>query len=133
MTDEKTPEGEPRLATAAQWKLCEQLYEETHWTRTYDKDKFMALPREDASRHIAAVKERKVSEQGMAAANETRQQFDKIGFGMIYKLFWNAASEQNMATKFSEEQFIDAVIGEYKLFKGCQKACRQYVEDGGLK
>ena len=133
MTAEKPAEGEPRLATAAQWKLCEQLYEETRWTRQYGKDAFMALPREDASRHIATVKERKVADQGMAAANDTKPQFDKIGFGMVYKLIWKASSEANLATKLSKEQFEDAVIGEYALFKGCQKSCRQWVEDGGLK
>ena len=86
-----------RLATSAQWKLCYQLYEETNYSRKYDEKSFMELNREQASRHIAAVKEFKVASQGLIALNQQGIRFDKIGFAMLYKLFITEEDRQYFA------------------------------------
>ena len=135
MAESKTEKKEQaeRLATEAQWKLCQQLYDETNYFRQYDYASFMELAREDASKHIAKVKEEKVCDSALRAANQQVPQFDKIGFGMVYKLVWKACSETPMAMKPGQEGFTDMVIGEYKVFKAAQAQCSEFVKDGGLK
>ena len=121
------------LATKAQVKLALELYEETGYKRQYNEAELNCLSREGASKHIAMLKEYKVRDQALRAVNDRVPDFDKPGFGMVYKLVWNACASMNLATKPSQDDFIDRVLGEYTLFKRTQAECRKHLQDGGLQ
>jgi len=121
------------LATQAQIKLITELYEETNYSRRYCIEELQDISRELANKHIQMLKDLKSRQYQERKNHESGPVFDKIGFGMVYKLIWRASSEQSLATKPSKVEFIDAVIAEYVLFKDAQDGCRQFVKDGGLK
>ena len=123
--------GQP--ATSSQINLILQLYQETNYTRQYTEAELLNLDREQASRHIHVLKETKVQSQALRSLNDRVPDFDKIGFGMVYKIVWRACSEMNLAVKPSQADFIDRVCGEYKLFKQAQNECRKFVQEGGLQ
>ena len=122
--------GQP--ATSSQINLILQLYQETNYSRQYTEAELLNLDREQASRHIHVLKETKVQSQALRALNDRVPDFDKPGFGMVYKLVWNACATMTLATKPSQEDFIDRVLGEYKLFKRTQAECRKLLKNGGL-
>ena len=123
--------GQP--ATSSQINLILQLYQETNYTRQYTEAELLNLDREQASRHIHVLKETKVQSQALRSLNDRVPDFDKPGFGMVYKLVWNACATMTLATKPSQEDFIDRVLGEYNLFKRTQAECRKHLQDGGLQ
>ena len=130
-TEKKVQEEKP--ATEAQFKLIRDLMSELGHAILPEKWEGKVLNRVQASEVVHYLKEQKVRDQALRAANAKASQFDKIGFGMVYKLVWRAALEAPHATKLGQHGFIEMVIGEYEVFKDAQKACRQHVEDGGLK
>ena len=119
--------------TQAQINLIKELYEETNYARSYCPENLAQISREVANKHIQTLKDLKSRQYQERKNHETGVVFDKIGFGMVYKLVWRASSEDKLATKPSRAVFFDRVIGEYKLFKEAQDECRQFVKDGGLK
>jgi len=123
--------GQP--ATSSQINLILQLYQETNYTRQYTEAELLNLDREEASRHIHVLKETKVQSQALRALNDRVPDFDKIGFGMVFKIVSKRAYEKPMALKPTLDEFSDQLNEEYKIFKYCQDACRQFVKDGGLK
>ena len=129
----ESKEKEVKFATPAQVKLAKQLYEETNYSRQYNEAELALLTREAISKHIHVLKESKVRDQALRAVNDRVPQFDKIGFGMVYKKVWTACAEMPLATKPSQADFEDRVIGEYTLFKRVQNACRKHVQEGGLQ
>ena len=133
MSPQKQSEETGQPATSSQINLILQLYQETNYSRQYTEAELLNLDREEASRHIHVLKETKVQSQALRALNERVPEFDKPGFGMVYKLIWRACAEMPLAVKPCKSDFTDRVIGEYKLFKDAQEACRKFVQDGGLK
>ena len=123
--------GQP--ATSSQINLILQLYQETNYTRQYTEAELLNLDREQASRHIHVLKETKVQSQALRSLNDRVPDFDKPGFGMVYKLVWHACAEMQLATKPSQDDFIDRVLGEYNLFKRTQAECRKHLQEGGLQ
>ena len=119
--------------TPAQMKLIGELYEETSYTRQYCAEGLAQISRDVANKHIQMLKDLKSRQYQERKHHETGVQFDKIGFGMVYKLVWRVSSEDKLATKPCKSVFFDRVIGEYKLFKEAQEQCRQFVASGGLK
>lgn len=135
MVNSRTETGlEPeKLITVAQIKLIAELYEETNYSRNYCPEELQTISRDVANKHIQMLKDLKSRQYQERKNHETGVVFDKIGFGMVYKLIWKAMSVSNGAVKPSKTDFIDSVCGEYKLFKDSQEACKQFVKDGGLK
>lgn len=133
MAEKKKEETEQavRLATEAQWKLCEQLYEETGYARKYTRDDFMQLEREQASQHIAYLKECKVRDQQLRSQNQRVPQFDKIAFGLCYKLVYNNWDAVGSYAAVNNKTFMDMVVEEYFKFKDTQQHCREQVAEGG--
>ena len=132
-SDSEKEEVPEKLATERQRALILELYEEIDYKRQFDAITLSVLNRDEASKHIHLLKEVKSRDYQLRKHNEKGVDFDKIGFGMVYKLIWRAMSVSNVAVKPSKIDFIDSVCGEYKLFKDAQEACRQFVQDGGLK
>jgi len=132
-SSKKEKEEVVQFATAAQVKLALQLYEETNYSRRYNEAELSLLTREAISKHIHVLKETKVQSQALRSINDRVPDFDKPGFGMVYKLVWNACAEMPLATKPSQGDFEDRVIGEYTLFKRVQANCRKHVQDSGFK
>ena len=119
--------------TQAQINLIKELYEETNYSRTYCIEELQDISRAVANVHIQMLKDLKSRQYQERKNHETGVVFDKIGFGMVYKLVWRACSNETLATKPNKGVFIDKVIGEYKLFKDAQEEARQFVKDGGVK
>ena len=135
MVKENVPQAavEEKAATDAQLKLIRDLMAELSYAILPEKWEGKALNRTQASEVVHYLKESKVRDQALRSQNAAVPQFDKIGFGMVYKLVWRACSETPLATKPSKQQFTDMVIGEYEVFKDAQAACKEYVKDGGLE
>ena len=127
----KNTASQEKLATDAQIKLIKALYEETSCKRCYDDEDLAILSREGANKHINFLKETKVRDAQLRSHYPQNNGFDKIAFGLTYKLVWRASQEQKMAVQPTAQHFIDVVIEEYKLFKDAQKQCRAEVEEGG--
>ena len=119
--------------TQAQMTLIGELYEETNSPRQYCPEALAQISRNKANKHIQFLKDLKSRQYQERKNHETGVQFDKIGFGMVYKIVWRAASETPLAVKMSQHEFEDRLCAEYKVFKDAQEACRQFVKDGGLK
>ena len=119
--------------TPAQMKLIAELYLETGYKRQYCQEELAQLDKETASAHIHLLKEYKIRDQALRALNDRVPDFDKIGFGMVFKIVSKRAYEKPMALKPTLDEFSDQLNEEYKIFKYCQDACRQFVKDGGLK
>lgn len=130
---EKETEQETRLATEAQIKLANQLEEETQYPESVPNDVLRAQSRIVVSNYIHKLKEYKIRNNAIRSAGKLSKDFDKIGFGMVYKLVWRAMSETTLATKPGKQQFEDSVIAEYVVFKAAQQACREHVEGGGFR
>ena len=130
--ESKVEKQEEKPATKSQINLILQLYQETDYKRQYTEAELLNLNSEQASRHIHVLKETKVQSQALRALNERVPDFDKPGFGMVYKLIWRACAEMQLATKPSQEDFIDRVLGEYTLFKRTQAECRKQLQDSGF-
>ena len=131
--ESKESKQEEKPATESQIKLIKELYDETNYSRQYPPEALELLGRDEASKHIHLLKETKVRDQALRSVNEPVPQFDKIGFGMVYKLVWRQYAEKGSPLPGRHETFEEMVCGEYKLFKHAQEACRQFVADGGLK
>ncbi len=130
-TEKKVQEEKP--ATEAQFKLIRDLMSELGHAILPEKWEGKVLDRIQASAVVHYLKEQKVRDQALRAANAKATSFDKIGFGMVYKLVWRACSDTPHAMKPGKYSFIEMVIGEYEVFKAAQKACREHIEEGGQK
>lgn len=120
-------------ATDAQLGLIRELMNELNHAILPDKWEGKALNRIQASEVVHYLKEVKVRDQALRAQNVEEPRFDKIGFGLVYKLVWRACEKMPTAAKPEQSNFEDIVNAEYKSFKKCQAACRQFVQDGGLQ
>ena len=127
---EKVPE---KGITQAQINLISELYEETNYTRRYCIEELQDISRDVANKHIQMLKDLKSRQYQERKNHESGVVFDKIGFGMVYKLVWKACSNGTLATKPGKVEFCDRMCGEYKLFKDAQEMCREFVKDGGLQ
>ena len=132
-SDSEKKEVPEKELSQAQMTLIGELYEETNYTRRYCVEELASISRSAANKHIQMLKDLKSRQYQERKNHESGPVFDKIGFGMVYKLCWKACAEQGLATKPSKCDFIDHVIGEYKLFKETQEQARQFVADGGLE
>lgn len=130
-TEKKEQEEKP--ATDAQMRLITELQMEVNMPVLPEEYQNRTLNRQEASACVHLLKEMKVRDQALRAANEPKPLFDKIGFGMVYKLVWKACEALPTAHKPDLGTFIDRTNAEYAVFKKCQEACRQFVQDGGLK
>ncbi len=132
-SESESKEVTEKTVTQAQINLIKELYEETNYSRPYCIEEMQDISRVQANKHIQFLKDLKSRQYQERKNHETGVQFDKIGFGMVYKLVWRACSETKLATKPSQAEFNDRVLGEYKLFKEIQTACRDWVKEGGLR
>ncbi len=135
MAEQKKEEvkADSRPATEAQLKLIGELLEETQCKEIPPEYTNGKMVRTSANAYINYLMEYKTRDKAIRSANKRPDSFDKIGFGMVYKLIWRAMSETKLATKPDKQQFIDTVIGEYVVFKNAQKACREHIEGGGYR
>ena len=131
--ESKESKQEEKPATESQIKLIKELYDETNYSRQYPPEALELLGRDEASKHIHLLKETKVRDQALRSANEPVPQFDKIGFGMNYKLFAPSVRMDIFKRNVVEFGFNSAMAIEYDCYKKAQEACRQSVKDSGLK
>lgn len=128
--EEKSSSGEAQ-ATERQWTLCQQLYAETGYERQYTEAAFMQLTREEASKHIAFLKEYKLRAQQEALNNHKVNGFDKISFGMVYKMVWKDAIEKASKGLVFREDFLHRCYEEYILFKDAAEYTKRKVAGSG--
>ena len=129
----KKKEVPEKAVTQAQINLIKELYVETNYSRTCGIEELQDLSRSWANKHIQMLKDLKSRQYQERMNHEGGPVFDKIGFGMVFKLLWRACCEMPTASKPSKTTFEDMLCREYKVFKDAQEACRQFVADGGLK
>ncbi len=122
-----------KSATNAQFKLIRELMAETNSAILPEKYEGKILNSDKASECIQYLKDLKSRQYQERKNHETGVVFDKIGFGMVFKLLWRACCEMPTASKPSKTTFEDMLCREYKVFKDAQEACRQFVADGGLE
>jgi len=135
MEKENVPQAavEEKAATDAQLKLIRDLMAELSYAILPDKWEGKILNRTQASEVVHYLKESKVRDQALRSQNAPVPQFDKIGFGMQYKLCWNATLAEVFKAAVIRDGFQAAMTEEYKFFKECQEACKRFVQDGGLE
>ena len=135
MVNSRTETGEEpeKLITIAQIKLIAELYEETNYSRQYCAEELPQIDRCVANKHIQMLKDLKSREYQERKNHESGPVFDKIGFGMVYKLVHKAVQERKSTLRPTLDEFSDTLNEEYAIFKHCQENCRQFVKDGGLK
>ncbi len=122
-----------KTVTQAQINLIVELYEETNYSTRCCIEEMQDFNRDWANKHIQMLKDLKSRQYQERKNHESGPVFDKIGFGMVYKLVHRMCNEMPAAFKPDRNDFIDRMIGEYVLYKKAQEACRQFVKDGGLK
>ena len=122
-----------KVVTQAQINLIVELYDETNYSRRYCIEEMQDISREYANKHIQFLKDLKSRQYQERKNHETGDVFDKIGFGMVFKLVWKACEELSTPYKPDLDAFSDRLNAEYAVFKRCQEKCRQFVKDGGLK
>lgn len=127
----KSTAGQEKLATEAQIKLIKELYEETHYKHQYTSDMLAYLTREEANKHINFLKETKVRDAQLRSQFPQNKGFDKIAFGLVYKLCRRSVKSNTEGLPPEYLNFKAWVNAEYKLFKECQKYSRKQVEEGG--
>jgi len=119
--------------TPAQIKLINELYSETDCKQQYGQEELARLDKDTASLHIQYLKDLKSRQYQERKNHDHVADFDKIGFGMVYKLVWKYFVDVKKTPAMDMRTFHDTVISEYKVFKQAQEACRQFVKDGGLQ
>ena len=117
----------------AQMKLIGELYEETNYSKQYCVEELGRLDRDVANKHIQFLKDLKSREYQDRKNHESGPVFDKIGFGMCFKIACKNSLNKRAVIKPSMDQFADECIDLYKIFKHAQERCREFVKDGGLK
>ena len=127
---EKVPE---KGITQAQINLISELYEETNYTRRYCIEELQDISRDVANKHIQMLKDLKSRQYQERKNHESGVVFDKIGFGMNYKLFAPSVRMDIFKRNVVEFGFNTAIAIEYDCYKKAQEACRQSVKDSGLK
>ncbi|KKL99945.1 hypothetical protein LCGC14_1809390 [marine sediment metagenome] len=120
-------------ATNAQFKLIRELMAETNSAILPEKYEGKILNSDKASECIQYLKDLKSRQYQERKNHETGVVFDKIGFGMVFKIVSRRAYEEPRSLKPTLDEFSDELNANYKIFKHCQEACRQFVADGGLK
>ena len=132
-SDSESKEVPEKGITQAQMSLIGELYEETGFKQQYCAEELAQISRDTANKHIQLLLETKSRDYQLRKHNETGVVFDKIGFGMVYKLCWRTVHDEKAQVPLQHYNFERWVIDEYKMFKEVQEDCRQFVKDGGLK
>jgi len=122
-----------RQATEAQMKLISELLEETQCKEIPPEYTNGKMVRTSANAYINYLMEYKTRDKALRSANKQPASFDKIGFGMVYKLVWRYYVDVKKTPAMDMRTFQDTVIAEYTVFKQAQKACREHVEEGGFR
>ena len=130
-TEKKGQANKP--ATDAQFKLIRELMAETNSAILPEKYEGKILNSDSASECIQYLKDLKSRQYQERKNHETGVVFDKIGFGMVYKLVWRAWNDGTMHDRMKKYNFEEVCDYEYFVFKQCQEHTRQAVKDGGLK
>jgi hypothetical protein len=120
-------------ATEAQVALALQLYKECDYARKYSEAELRKLSCEDLSLHIAKVKDFKNAQSQNALEQARVNGFDKIGFGMVYKLFVSEADRQYFVHRCVLVGINEALYEQYLAYKEAADYCKTKVAEGGHK
>lgn len=129
---EKSENGNTeKPASKAQYRLIGQLIEETEFKEiplTYTNETMLLG---DACDVIDFLKDLKSQQYQDRMNHRGKSSFDKIGFGMCFKLLYNNWNEVSSSAMVNNKSFEDMVIALYHQFKENQQACRKSVEESG--
>ena len=130
MVKEKKTEArsEGNLATEKQKELIKALYEETGYKRQYNEIELNGIYNEEAQKHIDFLLGYKRSQINGGKNTENANGFNKIEFGMIYKLLWRFNSEHPKLRPLNEESLNVQAHAEYLLYKQAMAYVKSAVE-----
>ena len=103
-------ENDNRFCTLKQFNLIKKLYKELDWANQYNDLALEKLSLVEADRHIKFMLDSKDKKNNLQ--NVFGFEFDKISFGMVYKLALPVYSGKTN----SEKEFLEKVFNEYILF-----------------
>jgi len=132
-SESKSKEVPDKWITQAQINLIVELYEETNYSRRYCIEELQDISRELANKHIQMLKDLKSRQYQDRKNHESGVVFDKIGYGMNYKLFAPSVRMDIFKRNVVEFGFNAAIDMEYACYKKAQEHSRQAVKDSGLK
>lgn len=122
-----------RPATKSQCALIGKLLQETGSTEIPASYTNETMTVKEACDYIDYLKELKSRDYQDRMNGKRVDGFDRIAFGMIYKLCWRAISEDNPHCRPCDEDFIDKVYREYNLYLATRDYVKSKVAEGGQR
>lgn len=104
-------------ATPKQVHLIKDLYSETGYKRKYSDDDLFHMENKEAQKHIDFLIGYKRAQINGNGKEKPEEGFNKIEFGMIYKLCWRYCGEHPNPTIKQGNNFLKLVAMEYTAYK----------------
>jgi hypothetical protein len=83
--------------------------------------------------HIDYLKFFKAGQLGSIRQDDKINGFDKISFGMVFKLCWKFRADNSLSSLISAEQFNDFVLRTYKEMKATQDYVKTEIAQQVIK
>ena len=130
MAKEKKEEArsEGNLATEKQKELIKALYTETGYKRQYNEIELNGIYNEEAQKHIDFLLGYKRSQINGGKNTENATGFNKIEFGMIYKLVWRYYAETRTGMPASQQSLKKLLLAEYEFYMEARAFVKSAVE-----
>lgn len=129
MTPQKQEKQDERPATEAQIKLANALETELNYAESVPDEVLRTQSRTVVSDYIHKLKEMKVRDQALRAANNNVPQFDKIALAMLYKVYITDADKTYFENRCRMLGKTGAMTEVYDEYKKVQEGVRKHVAE----
>ena len=119
--------------TTKQFNLITALYEEIDYPRKYEDTDLCTLSKVGADKHIKAILGWKGALKEAGTPVQNGNGFDKIGFGMVYKLVYKRLASSGNEWTLNKRQFQELLYCEYANYKDATEYAKKKTAEKAVQ